>query len=284
MDTNTLDIFHFQNLKGFLKAYANHKKKTSPQWSYGVWAKQLQLGQTASLTRILSGERNPGKAIIDRFIDYFSFDHQRAEFFRLLGTLERAQNDPDLAALVIEKLQLLHPRGEFQYIDWDIHRSIAEWYFYCLIEMTRLPHFQECVDWIHDHILFDLSKAKIADALETLIRLQMLTRNENQQLLPSTHLRHTSRDVINLAARENLQQNLDLAKSAIEKVPVEEREFNTLVFCLKKNDLPFIKKFINQFCHNFCQQFDSTEADDVYIFQTQLFPYTTCKFSKEKSQ
>jgi len=268
------NLFGHQSIKSFLNAFVEMKKKDNSKWTLGQWAKQLGLAQTASLSRVLSGERKAGPVLIKAFIDYFDFSPNEAEFFRYLGVLERVENDPDIYLLTIQKLKSLHPSGDFFYVRFDLDQAIANWYYECLIEMTRLPDFKNCIDWIQQNLLFPLSKEEIDQAIKTLIRLELLQYNEDSKLVPTSYFREYPQDIVNQAARENVRQNLRLALDAIESVPIEKREFNNLIFCLKNSDISLAKEMIREFRKKFCQAIDSPKADEVYVLQIELFPYT----------
>jgi hypothetical protein len=79
----------------------------SPTFTYGAWATRLGLANTASLTRILAGERQAGDRIVESLIDYFKFNQSEAEYFRLLVRVEKEQ-DPLVKDLL--RTQLKHLR------------------------------------------------------------------------------------------------------------------------------------------------------------------------------
>jgi hypothetical protein len=101
------DLLQYDNLSRFLQDVAASKRLQSPRWSFGVWARQLELSNVATLTRIVQGDRQPGEALCSKLESYFEFDSVLTVYFRLLVELERQKEKPELCALIRQKLQAL---------------------------------------------------------------------------------------------------------------------------------------------------------------------------------
>lgn len=86
------NIFSFFSYGEFLKYHFEEKSKSTPSFNYSAWARKLGMPTTASLTRILSGERQPGDKIIDLFNLYFKFSELEREYFRTLVLLDKEKD------------------------------------------------------------------------------------------------------------------------------------------------------------------------------------------------
>lgn len=104
-----VNIFSFNDYRSFLLAYAHVMKEKNPRWSFGAWARRLELKTTSSLTKILQGDRNPGAEITDKFVKYFRFSEQETEYFRDLIRLEKIKHDGRLVSLLVEKMKKEYP-------------------------------------------------------------------------------------------------------------------------------------------------------------------------------
>jgi hypothetical protein len=79
-----INISEFTDFRKFLRDYASEKKKQHPDWSLAVWARELGLSSTSSLTKILNGQREAGDKFCFKVIEYFQFSVEQAKHFDYL--------------------------------------------------------------------------------------------------------------------------------------------------------------------------------------------------------
>ena len=101
---NSIEVRNFTGYRSFLQAYAHDCKQRRSTWTYGMFAKQLGLKDTSSITKIIHGTRRPGPAIEKKIADYFKFSPQEREYFHNLILLEKLRDDPDTASALLEKM------------------------------------------------------------------------------------------------------------------------------------------------------------------------------------
>lgn len=92
MKSNYPELFEFKNYREFLLAYASYQKARYPHWSYGSWARKLGVGGTATITRVLRGDRDPGPLLVEKLIQHFAFSTKEAEYFRSLVHLSKVEH------------------------------------------------------------------------------------------------------------------------------------------------------------------------------------------------
>ena len=64
-------VEHYLDYRKFLIDFSEIAKKSIRNFNLARWAKDLGLSNVSTLTKILKGQRDPGEAMIDRFIEYF---------------------------------------------------------------------------------------------------------------------------------------------------------------------------------------------------------------------
>ncbi len=69
--------------------YASYKKAVTKNWSLGVWTSQLGTSGTASISRILSGDRIPGEKLTKTLIADLKMSAIEGEYFKRLVNRER---------------------------------------------------------------------------------------------------------------------------------------------------------------------------------------------------
>ena len=72
------NVLDFVDYREFLNSFAQYMKATTPQWSYGQWARELGLKSTSAITMILKKQRNMGPSMAKKFSKYFSFTQKHS--------------------------------------------------------------------------------------------------------------------------------------------------------------------------------------------------------------
>jgi hypothetical protein len=86
-----IDISTYTDFRKFLRDYAAEKKKQNPSWSLAIWARELGLSSTSSLTKILNGQREAGNKFCFKVIEYFKFSMEEAKHFDYLVYTSKAE-------------------------------------------------------------------------------------------------------------------------------------------------------------------------------------------------
>jgi len=274
MQSTELNIFKHTSYRAFLSEYGEEKKSKHKNWSYGAWARKLNLSATASLTMILNGQRNPGKDITQKFLKYFKFNKKEASYFQDLILLEKVQNDPRLCVLLMEKLERQSPHSNFVKIDDNQLRVISKWYYYALREMIHLENFKEDYDWIAKKLNFKVTASEVKKAIQDLVDLKLLDRNMKGELICSVGAIDTQSDIANEYLKRFHEQMIDHAQSSIRKTDVEYRSINGQTITINTKDLPKAKELISKFQDDLCKLMEANKGDSIYQCNIQFFPLT----------
>lgn len=277
---NQLDVFNYSNFRSYLHDYILEKKKSTKNFSLSQMAKRMGLANTASLSRVVKGDREPGQDISDKLIRYFDFSEGQSSYFRYLVLLEKAKKDPQLKVMLMEKLRDLHPQKKFHLLDEKTFRVIANWYYISLREIVRLRNFYDDPQFVVDHLNFKLTPSDVKEAFHTLTILGLLEKDQSGKTVQTQNTVDTQNDVASEAIKRYHEQNIDNSKIALRDIDVMEREFQAASFAIKVKDLPLLKEEFRDFKYKMMQKYEAAhgEGDEVYQLNIQFFPIT--KFSK----
>ncbi len=271
---STTSIYKFSDYRTFLLAHAQDMKQKKSQWSYGLWARELGLKSTSSITKIIQGDREPGAQIEAELAKYFQFDEKQMNYFRDLVQLQKMSRNPRLSALLMEKIDKDFSDPSLRTLDSKIFATISNWYYLSLRELCRLKSFQEDPKWISEKFLYKVTPTDIKQALNVLIDLGLLTRKTNGQLTLSEGRINTSNDISNEAIKRYHEQMLDLAKTAIRDISVEQREMSSVTLLMSSQKMSLAKEMIREFKQKFERLMEEDSGDQIYQMQIQLFPIT----------
>lgn len=107
---NKLSVFEYSEPKQFLEDYVKLKRKESTTWSLGSWANKLGVSGTASISRVLNGERIPGENLTRALAKFFKFTNEEERHFFTLWERERFYRREDLqssTAMIIKNAKVI---------------------------------------------------------------------------------------------------------------------------------------------------------------------------------
>jgi uncharacterized protein (TIGR02147 family) len=258
----------------FLAEFYQEKKRANSSWSYGVWARQLELKSSSTLIMILKGQRNPSRALTKDLCRYFNFDKTEAQYFSDLVTLAKARNDVQLSLQVLKKLETRHPDRGFHLLNQDSFQTISNWYHYAIREMTRLPGFLEDPKWIAERLQFPVSEERISEAIQNLLRLGLIQRRSSGRLEATAVHLDTKADIADEGLKRHHEQHLENAKKAIRRLTPAEREISGGCFAIRAENLSRAKELIRSFQIQLCNELEVTDGDSVFQIEVAFFPLT----------
>ncbi|MCA2960932.1 MAG: TIGR02147 family protein [Silvanigrellales bacterium] len=269
------NLTQFLDFRTFLVAHAQEQKRRNAHWTFGAWAKRLGLKGTASLTRVIQGNRHPGPQMVESLVRYFTFGEKDAEYFRDLVRLSKLKEDTRLSTLIIEKMGKKFANGNKKYVDEKTFSVISNWYHLPIREMVRLKEFRPDPSWISRNLTFKVGVREVTQALRSLTELGLVAMdNEGRMTLAEGRL-NTGDDVANEAVKRHHEEMLENARAALRIVPVEKRQITSQSIAISSNKLSEAKELIRQFQDKFSELMeDEVDGDVIYQMQIQFFPLT----------
>lgn len=268
-------LFEYFDFRNFLADHLEYVKRGNPRFSYGSWAVRMGLSSTASLTRLVKGDRFPGAEITRRLCEYFRFSERERRYFENLVLLERVKGDPELKPLVVEKLLAVNHKRKFQALDHETFRMISNWYYFAIRELSQRGDFIRDPKWIAEQLQFKVSRREVSRALKTLESLGLIQSRPGKPSGKALSDVDWESDVAGEASKRNHEQSLENAKLALREVELEAREFVSACFNLESRQIPLAKTLIREFKERFIRTLERPhEGDATYQVQIQFFPLT----------
>lgn len=224
----------------------------NPQYSMRAYARKIGLSQSV-VSEILSGKRpitiKGAKKILT------GLDKDPTEISQLL-TEDFSESDDNYRSL-----------------DMDVFHVISDWHYYAILSLTETKDFKSSEKWIAERL--GISEKVAVDAVEKLIRLEMLEKDNKTGKLKSTGQQFAAISVLaNPALRKANRQNLELATQALESVSIEKRDFTAITLCFDSERMNEARKMIKNFRRQFNRVMESGHKKEVYKLCVQLFPLT----------
>lgn len=244
------------NTQLWLENLLANKVKRNPQFSLRAFSRLVDVSP-AVLSRILSGQRTLTFKLAVRIADGL-----------LLGPSERDELYSFFTKKFDENESLTDRHEKEQSI--DCFNAMKEWYHYGITQLLYIEGFKEDPKWIAKMLSITELEAKLA--VERLIRLEILDRNEFGKLYrTSTHL-STTTDIASAGIRHFQKQILEKSIESLERDSLNERDITSITIAINEDRLAEAKLEIKKFRLKLSEFLSVGEKTRVYNLGIHLIP------------
>lgn len=237
----------------------------------------MGLKDVSTINKVLRGQREPGPLLVDRLCDYFTFNKRESEYFNDLVALAKEKDNTRNRIYIMERLKESHPNPNFRELNLDEFNCISKWYCYAIREMVKLKDFKEDFAWIASRLRFSVKHSEMEDALLSLLKLNLLSRDSEGKLFISNPSYQSSNDIASEALKQFHEGVIGLAKKSIREVPLEERHVIGYTICVSDAQIARAKQLIDQQFDRLSSNLETDSGDQIYQMNVQFFPLTKKK-------
>lgn len=231
------------------------KIKKNPQFSLRAFARMVEVSP-AVLSRILSGKRKLTFNLAVRIADAL-----------VLGPIEREVLYSFFTAPDNDKKN--EDKSEKE-LSIDCFNAMKEWYHYGITQLLYVEGFKEDHKWISQ--MLGISELESKLAIERLLRLEILERNEEGKIYRTAAHLSTTTDIASAGIRHFQKQILEKSIESLEKDPLVERDITSITIAINEDRIPEAKKEIMKFRKKMAEFLGEGEKTRVYNLGVHLIP------------
>lgn len=268
------NLFEYENYRLFVKDAYEALKSKDPTVSFRSFARMAGFRSHNFLKMIIEGKSNISVESADKMGKVFKLNAEEALFFRNLVLLNQAKNNDEKQIYAKELLRSktyrkIHPFNESKY------EFFAHWYVSAVRELVALPKFKEDPAWIARHVVPPIKPAEAKKALEDLLNLGLIKRNETGQLVQSDALLSTPPEVSSAYIANWHKEYIKRAFESIDSLPRDQRDISAVTIGFSKKNLKTLKEMLIQFRKEMLslasQQSEQNEKDILVQLNIQMF-------------
>jgi len=234
------------------------------------------------LKEVIEGKSNISADSVERFSSALKLNAQESDFFKNLVSFNQARTSEEKQIYARELLRSqayrkIHPLKNSQL------RYCTHWYYVVVREMVNLPTFKENPQWIAANTSPPISAKEAQDAIEELIKLGLLGRNENGKLIQTNTIIASADEVASTLVAQFHREFMKKASESIDRIARENRDISSVTFRVSSQTAKRIKEKIQNFRRELMEE-ASSDRNPEAIFQLnlQLFPVT--QFHNDKNR
>lgn len=259
--------FVFSHHTDYLKALRDSGKNRKKPIPLKTWAEKLGYKTSRSLELIIAGDRFPSEDFIFKLAQTQKLTAAERTYLSLMVKRGRLlQKRKDVKDIEEEMDRLRPAKFQIQYVDNETFQRVSEWYPLVIRQLAMTPQFKKDIGWISKKLRGKITSSQIAAALA-----------EWEGLAFDRRALYSPQDIPSQAIRTFHKKMLQKAIEAVDEVPVEKREYNSVTFRASKEDLPKLKKQLREIVDGLNASFNNESANDVFQLSIVLFPHTDIK-------
>lgn len=248
-------ILTYDTYRSWLGDELARRLKANPRYSLRAFARDLKLSP-GELSEILGGKRPLSHKAAAKIASSLGFTPAEANhLFGLVGS-DLARNP---AAPATRELSL------------DLFEVISDTTCLSIIALTDVDGFRWDTKWMAERLGVTAHETKAA--LDRLKRAGIVEDVKGRLTLKLEHLAAPA-GIPSDAVKSYHRQVFDLAKLALDRQPLAEREIAGVSFALDPKHLPAIKREISQFLDHILSRYSKGRKKAVYQLEAAFFRLT----------
>lgn len=266
-----LTLYDFADYRAYLKDWYRRQQESERKISYRRLAADIGFKSPGHFSLIVNGKANLSLKIMDRFIRYLGLTKKEAEYFQALVLYNQAK-------VIEEKKRYFERMMSFKQfrvrsIDADQYEFLEKWYYMAVREVLAIHPFKNDYAALAQMIEPAITAEDAKRAIETLKRLGLITRDAQGRYLRVDTVLASGPEAPALATHTFLNQALDLAKAALDRIPREERFLAATTVSVSKGTFEEIREEVRNFRKRILEMAQrDPHPDRIYQFQFHVFP------------
>jgi uncharacterized protein (TIGR02147 family) len=265
-------VFGYANYRTYLRDVYEHRKGTQRGFSFRWFAQKAGLASPNFLKLVIDGQRNLSTKGVEAFARALGLTARERDCFADLVQFEQAATAAEKTR-AWERLSSYQARRKVRAVTHQEFEYLSRWYYPVVRELISLPGFREDPRWIARQVRPAITAAQAKAALEVLLALGLVERDDAQRLRPRDKLLSTGAEVRSLAVGNFHRQMMERGAESIERFDREEREISGLTVSISAEGVRTFKERIHALRAELLELAGRDEhADRVMQLNFQLFP------------
>jgi len=239
----TIDVFAYFDYRAFLRdAYADLKER-QPGFSFRWFARRAGMTSPNFLKLVIDGKRNLTSASSERFATALELSSSETAFFRELVGFGQARTAAEKNRH-FERIGTYRQHRAVCALERDQFEYLSHWWYPAIRELVACDGFVEDDDWIASRLVPAITPAQARQAIELLLSLGFVERDEHGRLRQREPLLSTGAEVRSLAVGNFHRQMMERAAASIDLVDRDQRDISGVTVALSAETFQLVKQRI----------------------------------------
>lgn len=273
MSAQMANIYNYQNPRQFVLDRVNTLQKQDSSLSIRQLATKMGFKSHTLLVMLLQGKRPFRVKHGTSLAQGLGLSSQERLYLQALIQYDSAQ-DLEEKRLCQLWLSELHPERDVRTRQLDQFEVVSNWIHMAIISLSETYDFDPSPEAIARRLGNRASVNEVRAALERLKSLGLIVFDDKGRFKPNQNRITTPDDVRNAGVRRYHREVSALAQEAIERVPLECREFQAFSISIPHSKVSLAKELVRKFRSQFAKAIGLEPGHEVFQMNIQLFQLT----------
>lgn len=258
-----------RNYRDILRQVFGKRRGVNPNYTLSQFSLDCGLSSNR-MSDILNERYGISRANAEKMLKRLEIPDNQVEIFLLSVEAEHARSKSarEEAREKLKKI-LFTPDRVYSEAEFGL---IFDWDRFAITELMRHPNFKNNIEWLAKKL--DKNLSKIKDSIQKLINIGSISYFEGVYKVNAQFFA-TQGNVPSLHIKNYHKQVLKIAQVAIDRLPVNKRDFSSINFLCDPKQVPEIQKKIREFRQQLVSEYESVETDsELYMLNIQFFSPT----------
>lgn len=271
------NIYEYINYREYLRDWCTARRKSAKAFSNRIFAKEAGLSSPSYLKMVMEGERGLTPTTIQQFATALKLKKSERRFFEDLVLFNQARTHTEKNHFY-QRLSRHKKYRQAHHLTHDRFEYLGKWYYAAIREMVALPDFKEDPAWIAGSLKPSITEAQAEAAIEVLLRLGLISRDDEGGFVISEKSLATAEEVNSLAITNFHKTMIQRASEALHLCRGNDRNISSLTVAMSKEKFDQVKQRIHEFRKELRVLLqDCDDPEEVYQINFQLFGLTEVK-------
>lgn len=286
MDNNKPEIkksiFEYSNYREFIRDYYFFTKVRNKKFSYRVFARLAGFKSSNFIKFVIENKSNISAESAEKLAKAMKLSQLETQFFKSLAQFNQSSSSEEKYVHAQELLKHRNARKTFPLRE-ALFNYTSKWYLSVLRGIVGLPDFKEDARMISNLLHPTITPSEIQRGFDDLIKLGLLTRDENGKL-KQTAGNIASEDEVALSSVAHFHREMMMrASESIDRIKRDKRDISGITIGMSAETAQKIKEMTQKFRKEIVEVATQDEnASTIYQLNIQLFPLIDISASKKK--
>lgn len=264
-------VYEYLDYRQYLREFYEEKKQKNPRYSFRLFSDQSGFRSKSFIQHVIDGKKNLSESSVEKLNTVLKLNGKQLDYFRALVLFNQAPTR-ELRNLYWEQMCGSNSRNPLRLLMSRNYEFFSKWYHKTIREIICLVDFHEDYELLGRLVRPQIGAQDARESVELLLKLGLVIKTKTGFQLTDPLLT-TGDEVRSLAVQNFHQENLQLAREAMDSVHRSERDISSLVVALSaegfrryKEEIQRFRKKLLDIAHN------DQNQNSVYHVNFQLFP------------
>jgi uncharacterized protein (TIGR02147 family) len=267
-----METYQYLNSGKLLKDRFLQKKSKHPSFSIRAWAKSLELSSHGPLQQILAGKRTLPKKYLPALKRSLGLNQRELDYLGHLIDFEKSKTEEEKSIYLFKMKKLRPKKDEIHILEVENYKYFENPLHSIIRTLMERKDFRAEPKWIQEKLVFKTSINEINEVINRLIELGSIEK-KGKKLIKNKRAIQNKADIPSAGVKRFHERMAKIAAQEVFKQDVNEREYNSMSFNIKKEKVGEAKLRLREFIQDFISEFQANpdESELTYQINNQFF-------------